>query len=87
MKFLQIKFSSNSFCLQFVHPMLYKGLDKIVQGNAFEQDKKKPGLKFKPLVSTNQPLNSHGPRSVVDHACFLHCISISVLSEKSQSES
>ena len=38
--------------------MLYQELDKIVQGNAFEQDKKKPRLKFQPLISTNQSLNS-----------------------------
>ena len=55
MKLLQIKFSSNSFCLQFVHPMLYKELDKIVPGNAFEQDKKKPGLKFNPVFEQLGP--------------------------------
>ena len=44
--------------------MLYKELDRIVQGNAFEQDKKKPGLKFNPLgpvvwrpISANPGLN------------------------------
>lgn len=55
MKLLQIKFSSNSFRLQFVHPMLYKELDKIVPGNAFEQDKTKPGLKFNPVFEQLGP--------------------------------
>ena len=55
MKLLQINFSSNSFRLQFVHLMLYKELDKIVPGNAFEKDKKKPGLKFNPVFEQLGP--------------------------------
>ena len=56
MKLLQINFSSNSFRLQLiVHLMLYKELDKIVPGNAFEKDKKKPGLKFNPVFEQLGP--------------------------------
>lgn len=35
--------------------MLYKELDKIVPGNAFEKDKKKPGLKFNPVFEQLGP--------------------------------
>ena len=35
--------------------MLYKELDKIVPGNAFEKDKKKPGLKFNPVFEQLDP--------------------------------
>ena len=36
------------FKVQFVHWMLYKELEKMTRLNAFERDKKKPGLKFSP---------------------------------------
>ena len=39
-----------SFCLQFVHWMLYKELEKMIRLNAFEREKKKPGLNFSPRV-------------------------------------
>ena len=34
------------------------GITKIIQGNAFEQKKKKQRLKFNRWVSTNQHLNN-----------------------------
>ena len=41
---LKSKFSFNSFCQQVDDGMLLKITEKIIQENAFEQKKKKPGL-------------------------------------------
>ena len=38
--------------------MLFKITEKIIQENAFDQEKKKPTLKFNPGSSTNQPSNN-----------------------------
>ena len=43
--------------------MLYKELEKIIRENAFEQEKKKPGLEFNSVVAPFG-LRTTGPRIV-----------------------
>ena len=43
--------------------MLYKELEKIIRENAFEQEKKKPGLEFNSVVAPFG-LRTTGPRMV-----------------------